>query len=124
LHLWLNRRNRRLIGTTLALYLGSGVNFFMAKRVFIFRMALGGAVAACLAGVVLGALSGVVYGLFLGDLTYGLDGAILAGALAWLPGALVGWLLGRREERERRRRDEMWITTQPWEGSESPQLFR
>ncbi len=72
----------------------------MSKRVFLLRMTLGGAVTGCLVGILLGTCVGMLYGLSRGDLTFGLDGALLGGALACLPGALTGWVLGRDDTKE------------------------
>jgi hypothetical protein len=91
----------------------------MKKRIFVLRMALGGAVSACLIGMIAGACLGVFYGLVVGDLTFGLDGALLGGVLACLPGALVGWLLGRTETREEMLSGERWIPREQWKSSES-----
>src|SRR5262245_12917776 len=68
---------------------------------YVLKLTLGGAVWGSLFGIFLGALVGVVYGALAGDVTLGLDGAILGCfALASL-GAVYGLTLALHGRRPR-----------------------
>jgi len=60
------------------------------------RMALGGAIWGAFLGIPAGALLGVCVGALIGDLSLGLDGAILGGAALLLLGAVYGAFVGWR----------------------------
>lgn len=57
-------------------------------------MAMGGAVCGGLLGTPLGAALGVIVGLWRGNVSWGLDGAVLGILLLSAAGALVGGFLG------------------------------
>jgi hypothetical protein len=64
---------------------------------------LGGAVLGGFAGILLGGVLGAVYGLWVGDVSLGLDGAILVGFCLVVAGAFYGVIVGSRPERETHR---------------------
>ena len=60
----------------------------------VARMAMGGAVCGGLLGIPLGAALGVIVGWWCGNVSWGLDGAVLGILLLGAVGALVGAFLG------------------------------
>ncbi len=66
----------------------------------VARLSLGGAIWGILAGTFLGTFFGVVYGAFVGDVSVGLDGAVLGCVGLMLGGGLYGLVLGVTGEPE------------------------
>jgi hypothetical protein len=65
----------------------------MSRLGVALRMSLGGAVCGGFLGIFAGGLFGAVVGLFLGNVSIGLDAALLVGCLGGLTGVLVGVFL-------------------------------
>src|SRR5438105_2496074 len=81
----------------------------------VLKLTLGGAVWGCLLGTVLGAVIGVIYGALAGDVSLGLDGAVLCCFALTLLGGAYGLALGLRGHRRRPAPDEVHPAS--WEGS-------
>ena len=69
----------------------------MSRAVLVFRMSLGGAICGGFLGILAGVACGVVYGAWRGDVSLGLDGALLGGGALAVAGALYGAVLGWAE---------------------------
>jgi hypothetical protein len=62
----------------------------------LIRSSLGGAIWGILLGVFMGTACGIACGVFCDDPSLGLDGALIGGLAAVLPGAIYGGVLGVR----------------------------
>jgi hypothetical protein len=73
----------------------------MKDRNSTLLLLLGGAVFGGFTGIFLGGALGAVYGLLVGDVSLGLDGAIVVGICLVLAGALYGALVAARDPKPR-----------------------
>jgi hypothetical protein len=62
----------------------------------LIRPSLGGAICGILLGIFVGTVCGIACGVFWDDPSLGLDGALIGGLAAALPGAIYGGILGVR----------------------------
>lgn len=69
----------------------------MTRLSMILRLALGGAVRISFVGIFFGALLGIGYGIAVENVSLGLNGAILGGAVTALCGAAYGAFLALTE---------------------------
>ena len=73
----------------------------MKRTNLALRMSLGGAVCGGYLGILAGAFAGVIYGWFVGNLSLGLDGAMVGGAIFAAGGAIYGMVAGVDEGRKK-----------------------